>query len=254
MMPPMHAPSLLLALLTLAAPLAVPLALPPQSAPAVPLLTDLDLPLDRLAAWGRREFTYELRQGAETRTLGTVVLTTAVADGQATLTDRLDIEWDGKPHWLEAAASGPLRRGLRPEFLNNKGTPEGADRTPFEFLAEIDATTVRVTLDGTTRSEPLPAGAVTDSALLRLLTLLPQRPGFTARVEKLLATSRLEQLPGATIFCTGAESVALAGGAVAAHRFDATRDGNVFLSAWVDGEGRLVQACFDQRKFWVAKG
>jgi hypothetical protein len=249
MMPAMHASMILLSLLAVA-----PLTQPPRSTPDVPLLSDLDLPLERLAAWGRREFTYELRQGAEVRALGTVALTTAVADGQVTLTDRLDIEWDGKPHWLEVSASGPLRRGLRPDFLNVKGTPAGADRAPFEFLAEVDATTLRVTLDGSTRSEPLEAGAVTDSALLRLLTLLPRRPGFAARIEHVLAADRLEQLPGATLFCTGVESVALAGGTVEAHRFDATREGDVFLSAWVDGEGRLVQACFDQRKYWVAKG
>lgn len=227
--------------------------LTPTNAPAPPVLSELDLPLERLAAWGRREFRYELRQGTQVQLLGTVTLSTVLERGELVLEDRVDIVLDGAAHWQEVQSTGPLARELRPSGLRVRGTAEDGGAAP-ELLADLDATSLRARVGEATRSEALPPGTVTDAALWRLLTLLPRRPGFAVRVEHLLLAARLQPLPGATIHCTGVEDVALERGAVAAHRFDATREGQVFLSAWVDDDGRLVQACLDGRRWWVARG
>jgi len=263
----MHAAAALATLLALAVPCAssqdapagvtpapapAPAAAAPD-APAIPLLADLDLPLDQLASWGTREFRYELRQAGEVRALGRVTLATSIERGEITLRDRVDITWDEAPHWQEVVSHGALRRELRPSSLRVRGTAEGGGDAP-EVLADLDATSLRVTLGEATRTEPLPPGTVGDAALWRLVTLLPRRPGFAVRLEHVLQTARLQRLPGATLFCTGSESVELEAGPVTAHRFDATRDGAVFLSAWVDDAGRLVQACLDGRRWWVARG
>ncbi len=268
-----HSPSLirLALLLLLAAPAALPQshpagatalgtpAVPPaDAAPAadVPSLASLDLPLETLAGWGRREFTYRMLRGGTAQDMGTVVLTTQVQDGRFTFTDRTDLQWQGAPYWLELSAAGPLRGELRPQTLDVKGTTDDGDGATFEFKATFDAASASVDSKGNAKTREVPAGTLSDAALHRLVTLLPRRKGFVARFERFLDASEMLVKPGGTITCTGQETVEAGGKKVEAWRFDVDGgDGReAFYSAWVDGDGRLLQGCFDGYKLLVAKG
>jgi len=233
-----------------------PVAPAPQEAPLgdAPPLAALELPLEKLGAWGRRELTYTVTKGGSRQTLGAVVLTTSVADGVVTLTDRVDLDFRGAPFWLEVTATGPLDNELRPDKLIAKGTTDDGDGKTFELVAEFGPSSASVNSNSRSKSVQVPPGAVSDAALLRLVTLLPRRAGVLARFEHLLDASEMLVKPGGTIACSGPEGVEIDGKSRETWRFDVTSGDRVFLSAWVDGEGRLMKVLWDGYKEWTAKG
>ena len=227
------------------------------AAPAVPTLASLTLPLDRLKD-SHQEFDFRMSasgSSAPPESLGSVVLDTRIEAGKFTFTDRGDMQYGGKPWWIEMTTLGTVGNELRPEYLNVRGTTPNLDGQTTDFSAQFTAAAATVSYADKSYDLAVPAGSLTVDVLYRLVTLLPRRAGFVASYGQYLDANAMKVNPGGTITCASAtENVDVGGKAVKAFRFDVTSDGRVFFSLWVDEAGRFVQSCLEGNRWLVAKG
>lgn len=231
---------------------------PPANAPAAatasdapPTVSSLKLELGKLEEWGTRVFEYRMEKDGKWEALGKVTMKTEVTDDRITLTDHVELEWDGAPFVVDTRVSGPLSGCLRPDSIEAEGTTDDGDGKTFKASATLDAEAMHAGK----RDKPVPEEAVTDSGLYRLLTLMPAREGFSARFEGIIEASELNVKGGSVVRYEGRSRPPAAKEDLSLDTFSVTRAtdrGDTWLRVWLDDKGRLDQALMDGRKLLVA--
>jgi hypothetical protein len=220
-----------------------------EDAPKAVPLQEAKLDVPRLKAWGTRRFSYVVDRNGERTALGTVTLRTGISGDRVDMHDSWALKWHGKDLSLDLKLACKAGGLLRPTSIRSVG--KGDDEVAT-FTVDVGTEKAEVKMeDGRTREMKLPADTLTDCALLRVFTLLPQEKGKSYGVGHSLEVSELNLKGPAEITCDGPDEIKLRGQRVKSVKFVFRQQGRVVEEAWVDGDGVLRQVRIDGRKVLV---
>jgi len=213
----------------------------------------LELTLSSLQTQGTREYSFSSRSPGEktTVTIGSVTLATEITSDTVILRDSYQMIYKGKKMSLDMVHTCRKDKFLSPIRIESKGEGNDEFATFVAMIADRKMTVRSKGLDDSVSE--FPDGVITMSAMLRLATLLPKKPGSVYTYKYSLESSelnlkkqyRLTVLPPETITCNGQE--------VMCSKFQVAGGGIHPIYYWVNKQGLLQRVLIDDQKIMELK-
>ena len=216
-----------------------------------------DINLSALKTWGTKHYIYSHcnADGEVLNALGTVSLSTELTDDAVILKDKYQIQitpGEVGIASLELIQNCKMDIFLSPTRIESKG--EGHEEFAT-FVATVAKGKAMVReQDGKQSVRDLPDGTITMASMMRLVTLVPGKPGLTYTYKYSLESEemnlkkkyRLEVLPSETITSGGRQ--------VPCTKFKLTSEGIRPVYYWVTKNGVLQRLIMDDRKMLELDG
>jgi len=208
----------------------------------------LDVNLSALKTWGTKHYTYSAREpgGKATKVLGTVSLSTELADDAVILKDNYQMTYRGEKLSLEISHTCKQDNFLSPTRIESKG--EGSDEVAT-FVATVanGKATVRPQ-DGRQSARDLPEGTITIAAMMRLVTLVSRTPGKTFSYKYSLESEEMNLKGNYHLEVLTPEAITSGDRQVQCSKFKLTGGGIHPVYFWVTKNGVLQRLMMDDWK------